>query len=247
MRLKSLCEGWPELVVVAPRRLTRFLGRKRLSSFLSEQERAALLGLKIEKRQRDWLAGRLAAKVLLRRKLRTAFGLKVPAPSIEILNDAAGVPSFAVWGSSEFGREMNISITHNAGHGACAIGLTAETGWVGIDLELVRPVRRELLRYFLSDEERRWLEEEPEIGPAPTPVMLWAIKEAVLKADRKRTLTTMRQVVLTRGTDGSFGVQPVGVGRGAVCFTTGCEPLGGFFLAYATCRPAAETGSVRSS
>jgi len=94
-------------------------------TFLSAGELAKLASLKMEKRKRDWLGGRYAAKTLLKESL----ALKIQLSAIEISYDPFGRP---VW------TDRLISITHSGPFCAAACGASG-TKFLGIDLEKTEP------------------------------------------------------------------------------------------------------------
>jgi 4'-phosphopantetheinyl transferase len=137
---------------------------------LSSSEADQLRGLKVEKRRRDWLLGRLAAK-------RAAAGL---------LGDARPLTRLAVEASPEGAPRMRdadtgapgpaISISHSTG---CAAALASYEP-AGVDLEALQPMPAGAERYYLSPSERQWLAEVP-WGPHGE-LAAWALKEAAYKA-----------------------------------------------------------------
>jgi 4'-phosphopantetheinyl transferase len=204
---------------------------------LSPAERAALDALALERRRRDWLAGRLAAKRAVRAAARAA-GEAAPAwPTISVLNAPDGAPYFVVDGRPELTEAWNISIAHDDGFAACAIACSARDGHVGVDLERDRPLAPDLLRYVLTDGERRRLHGGVR-GDAPPPLAIWTAKEAVVKASRGGVCAAMRQVELS-WTDRRVLSARVVARKGATRapeLRVACAPLGAHLLAWATCR-----------
>jgi len=226
-------------LIVTAGRVRRLAETRGWPVVLSERELAALQALASEKRRRDWLAGRLAAKLLVARTLAPALGTLLPLRDIEIGYDTDGAPRFTVAGRPGLESGWSISIAHCAGHGACAMAQTSRTGRVGVDLERARELRPELRRYFLSADELRRLGELPAGGPI-SPLALWTVKEAVIKAAPHATQRSMRNVHLSWDQTGRVSAAIIGPAARGVRIAAACERRGFWLLAYATCLPAGE-------
>lgn len=137
---------------------------------LDAVEREALAGYSFEKRRRDWVLGRLAAKLAV----ADASGLG-PA-EIGIRSEKSGHP-YAVGAPTGW----DLSLTH--GHGYA--GALCAPGPVGVDLELLRAVPPNGWRFFLTPGERDWLGGEP-LGKHGE-IIAWALKEAAYKAVQGET------------------------------------------------------------
>ena len=110
-------------------RLVRAADAPAPATFLSDQELAKFSSFKIEKRRRDWLGGRYAAKLLIKDNLVPEAQLS----NIEIGYDPLGRP---VWLNGK--RPRLISITHSGPFCAAACG-GEKTIFLGIDLEKAEP------------------------------------------------------------------------------------------------------------
>ncbi len=144
-------------------------GREDLpGSIFSLEERSRFRTLKTEKRRRDWLAGRVAAKRVLRRYL-SRLG---PAPEhhqIEICNNPDGSPFVRC------GRAVNISLSH-CDAGGLAIASDGNT-LIGADWETVARRPASLLKTAFHESERsQQFMDSPELQ-----TRLWTLKEAVIK------------------------------------------------------------------
>jgi phosphopantetheinyl transferase (holo-ACP synthase) len=160
-----------------------------LEGRLSPAERAVWSGWPAEKRRRDWLLGRAAAK----QAARTAWREQpTPWSEVEVTSSAHGAPRLI----GPPGRPpLAVSLTH--GHGQAAAWASPpgpEGGLPGVDLERVRPRRLGTLRFYLHPPERSWVLElpgnavdppPPDAAPSPrdlAAIVLWALKEAAFKA-----------------------------------------------------------------
>lgn len=127
-------------------------------SSLSEREAAQYSVFRLEKRRREWLAGRLAAKALL-----AGAGGRPPA-ELEVSPDRLGRPSC--------GGEL-VSITHSGGWAAAAF--KPGSAFLGLDLEVVEERHPAWYRDYFHPSEL------PSHDPSEA-TRLWTIKEALLKA-----------------------------------------------------------------
>jgi len=136
-----------------------------------------LAEIKSSRRRRDWLAGRWAAKELIRDYLLEREGLAPARSLIEILNDENGAPKVL------FPLNLEISIAHSGGHGLA--GLCAHSP-LGVDLQQIRPVRPDLARRVLSAHERAQLDQHFAGDSLEGTLVFWALKEAAIKVHRAR-------------------------------------------------------------
>jgi 4'-phosphopantetheinyl transferase EntD len=165
---------------VTPAIVERTVARRGVSALLSPAERETLETLVLEKRRRDWVAGRLAAKRAVRRACR-AVGETIPGhAAIDIRNEAGGAPAFTVREQPWLAERFNLSIAHSHGAAAAAIAETATTGRVGVDLEVTKPLDLALVRRVLNAHELARLDDSRR--PHPAPLVLWTAKEAAMKA-----------------------------------------------------------------
>jgi phosphopantetheinyl transferase len=139
--------------------------------YLAPPEELAYRSLSSPKRRRDWLAGRLAAKLALA-KLLESRQIRRALNEIEIGNDLEGRP---VWRLSrpDAVPEWPISITHSGGLAAVAVHTDAAR--LGFDLESVEERHSGWLDIAFHEEER---------GEARSPeaaTRMWTVKEAALK------------------------------------------------------------------
>jgi phosphopantetheinyl transferase len=125
------------------------------------------------KRQRDWLAGRLAAKRLMSWALAQE-GTYLKQPQIEILNRESGEPYVRLPEHPEFTR-FPLSLSHSVAGGAAAIAGPGHL--VGVDLETVAPRDKSFLEMMAHDSE--W--DSTMATDFFEQTRLWTLKEAVAK------------------------------------------------------------------
>jgi phosphopantetheinyl transferase len=171
----------PLLVAVSAGELDGLLGAPgcRAEAWLSAAERARLHGLRLPARRQQWLAGRLAAKQVVCRRL----GLAGPEawPEVEIVPTAQGPrrgqPTYVHAGAP---GTFGLSIAHAGG---TAVAALADHGFdVGVDLEpplAFDPVGESLL---LTAHETRRLDGLRGESRRRALTWIWVLKEALAKA-----------------------------------------------------------------
>jgi phosphopantetheinyl transferase len=133
------------------------------SPWLTEAELAELRGRGNDKRVRDRVAGRIAAK----RALAELTG--VDPLSIRVWSAESGEPLAEVPGHPD----VRVSISHKDGR---AIAVAVDAGHIGVDLEKVEQRAAPFARTWFDDSERAVI-----AGDATRETVAWAVKEAVLK------------------------------------------------------------------
>jgi phosphopantetheinyl transferase len=137
---------------------------------LDDVERETLARYSFEKRRRDWILGRFAAK------LAVAEVTDLAPAAVGIRSEENGHP---VAVGAPVGWDLSLTHGHSFAGALCAPGA------VGVDLELLRSVPPNGWRFFLTPSEREWLAGEP-LGPHGE-IIAWALKEAAYKAVQGET------------------------------------------------------------
>ncbi len=127
-----------------------------------------------ERRRRDRLAGRLAAKRALAAHFSAEFGWDPDARDLEVGNDAEGRPVLRLPKGAP-ASAPSFSIAHCAAGAAAAVGASERR--VGVDLELVVPRPAEVIAFVAAPGEERGA---PPSDP-DAQARLWTGKEAGLK------------------------------------------------------------------
>ena len=180
--------------LVTPAIVERAIARRGVSGLLTPREHAVLDGITVERRRRDWLAGRVAAKRGLRAACRRQHETVPAYHAIEILNDGNGAPRFTVDSRPELADRLDISIAHTDGAAVAAVADMLAAGTVGVDIEPTKPLSLTMVRRVLQPAE---LERLGEAATAhPTPLELWTAKEAAMKAAR-HLCTALRDIELS--------------------------------------------------
>lgn len=143
--------------------------RERFVESLGEREACDFAALRFEKRRRDWLAGRIAAKRALQRR----WGL--PFSRLEVRAETDGPTSGRPCAWIEERRIGFLSISHS---GDLAMATWSDQP-VGIDAELVEPRDEGFATVAFTEEERRHLRAASNPDDAMT--RMWCEKEAYAK------------------------------------------------------------------
>ena len=163
------------------------------SVWLTERELVIFRHWLSQTRQSEWLAGRLAAKRLLWEEEKIAplswsIGRDGVAPAI----DGCDLPTIL------------LSLSHSHGAGAATLSDSRTEGSAGIDFQRIRPVHPGLCARVFTQNERdqiaaRFGSESSTEGM----LLLWALKEAAIKARRLpwgRSLQSVEVRLLSTGT-----------------------------------------------
>ena len=155
-----------------------------LEAELGPAERRQAVDIAHPGRRLDWIAGRLAAKELVRLHLRDRYGVALPRRRVEVATDPGGAP--VPWVPARPGLAAllpAISITHACGR-ALALGVpTSDPGVrVGVDLAPVEARPDSFEKQWLTDGEQRLLEDTDSDQRILLVSQLWALKEAASKA-----------------------------------------------------------------
>ncbi|MGH7712547.1 MAG: 4'-phosphopantetheinyl transferase family protein, partial [Gemmatimonadaceae bacterium] len=170
----------PRLRFVSPSTIVRVLSTNAVTRLLSAHELERFSQLENERRRRDWLAGRLAVKVVARDAVRLREGAAPAHSAVTVLNTDDGAPYLVFDDRPELNDEFNISISHHDGFAVAALAHTASCGAVGVDLEWDRPLADRLVQRVMTADERNRLSAVR--MRVPSNMALWCLKEAVLKA-----------------------------------------------------------------
>jgi 4'-phosphopantetheinyl transferase len=166
--------------IVCPRNVDPDLAMGRPPAGLLTREEAALFaGLKTEKRRRDWLTGRYAAKHLVCHALQAETGNRFSFADFAVLPKESGAPEL-VWRFENRSRPVTLSISHSGELAFCALSLEP-AAWLGCDVEQVAPRSPAFVNDYFTPAEQALLHRTP---PGRQPVLanaIWSAKEAVLK------------------------------------------------------------------
>jgi len=136
-------------------------------TWLSTEEHRCLQSFGSEKRRREFMVGRAAARQLIGHCL----DLAPSEVSLAVADDGA---------VDVRGGDLHLSIAHSGPH---AVAVAAPHP-VGVDLEAVVERDRSLIRFLLHPDERERVMQLFPYDTVPTIVLLWTLKESVLKARR---------------------------------------------------------------
>ena len=222
----------PRVHLVTPAIVERTVARHGVTGILSAREGASYSAFPLERRRRDWLAGRVAAKRALRAALHERGEHIPPYRAIEIWNEATGAPRFTVDRRPELGHRLNISIAHTDGAGLAAVGSTIDVGMVGVDIETTKPMSLAVIGRVLGARELAQLSAE---RVAPPPLVLWTAKEAAMKA-ANAVCTALRHVELSWNDTRCFAARIVGASATGLDIVVRHRTVGPYTIAVALCR-----------
>ncbi|MBV9850157.1 MAG: 4'-phosphopantetheinyl transferase superfamily protein [Armatimonadetes bacterium] len=150
--------------------------------WLTARERARCDAAPSARRQAERRAGRLAVK----RLLLDAFGV---APLAYEVGTDGLAPLLCGWPEV---TAISISLSHSAGLGAASWADAGES--VGVDAQHIRPAHPGLAARALTARER---EQAGRLPSDAGTLLLWALKEAAIKARRRAWGRALREVVVT--------------------------------------------------
>jgi 4'-phosphopantetheinyl transferase len=157
-------------------------GHAQIPSFLSATERESYARLRLDKRRRDWLLGRLTAKRLVQRVAGAAGLGDVPLDAISIEPASDGAPTIVVLEPRLRAlATASLSISHTHGVAVCAL---SRDSTVGVDIEQVETRSDLFVADFFTEEEQQQVAMAHDRERAVVATAIWSAKEAVLKACR---------------------------------------------------------------
>ncbi|HWR66851.1 MAG TPA: 4'-phosphopantetheinyl transferase superfamily protein [Bellilinea sp.] len=159
--------------------------------WLSLEERTRFDSMRFPKRRREWLLGRLTAKILLTRCLPELA--TVPMDCITIGNHAEGAPFVSITGDP---MPIKLSISHREGMAVAAVSVNPGVS-LGIDLEWVEDHPQSFYKDFFTPGEVELMAGMPTDRHGWVGTLIWSAKEAVLKAMGKGLRLDTRSVDIT--------------------------------------------------
>lgn len=147
--------------------------------WLSPAELIRLKAFPSERRRRDWLAGRIAAKALLRQFFFEQKHLTLKPSKIEISYGLRGSPLARIDGL--LCEDLSLSISHSHGWGLAGLA-PIEEGRVGVDIECIRQVHTRFASHLLTQMELKVLHEAFSGREHEGLILYWTLKEAAVKA-----------------------------------------------------------------
>ena len=156
-------------------------------------------------------------KAASRRAMAAAFAARGIPAAAELARTVLGKPYLPGYPGLHF------NLSHSGPWGVCALSKAP----VGVDVELVRPLRYDLARRFFTPGEQAWLRGRPE-GEF---FRLWTRKESFLKALGKGltlpldSFSVLEDLLIREGTAWYFHQHPLEGGWLTVC----CQDTGAEF------------------
>lgn len=159
--------------------------------FLSPSERQAYARFRVDKRRREWLLGRWAAKRLLQLSDQAYRDLALDA--ISVGNDPDGAPFLCVQGQGRL--SLSLSISHRQERAFCALCASLP---VGADIEHVEAHAPSFVQDYFTVREADRVFSAPAQRRDVLATVIWSAKEAVLKAVRLGLRVDTRAVEVCR-------------------------------------------------
>ncbi len=135
----------------------------------------------VDKRRREWLLGRCAAKDAVRLLVERHLGVQLSPADVEIVPDPYGCPRAEGAWTQRLKIQPVISISHSHGI-AVALAALDPSQMVGIDLENLQHRREDFQAIAFAPDERNLLESMREDLRQEWALRMWCAKEAVAKA-----------------------------------------------------------------
>jgi len=182
----------PQTLTVSP----EWIAAQTLAHWLTEAEQQRLGGFASPARQRDWLAGRLAVK-------RLAWQDWGITPRHCTVGTDGLAPCLSVPGL----EHINWTLSHSSGWGAASWADTHAEGTAGVDIQEIRPTHPRLAARILGADEHAqhnvWREQ---LGHHEALLLVWAIKEAAIKARRLPWGHALSSIAVRLNADGTAQV-----------------------------------------
>ena len=175
-------------------------GENIAARYLSSLEQEYFAGLTSEKRKREWLGGRFAAKYAAA-ELFVRKNIELPGSALAVIADENGRPFLAA-----DSREMilpDISISHS---GNLAAAMAVDKGYCGIDVQKITDRVIKIAQRFCSSDEKRIMDTFFHASRQKQSTLftkLWAAKEAIRKVANLSSLPGFLELTLTEITAGS--------------------------------------------
>ena len=152
-------------------------------SWLSPEEEQYRQLLRSDKRRRDWLLGRHAAKQLVASLVEEMIGREIALNAITILPHADGWPIVTLPHYGDL-PPLTLSISHSRDRAFCA-AVWGVGKFVGADIEFIEPRLATFPDEYFTALERQFLAAASPEQPTTLTNAIWSGKEAALKAIRR--------------------------------------------------------------
>lgn len=173
---------------------------------LNHNERQVFSDLgKSEKRQTQWLMGRLVAKDAVRMFLKQRYEMELGPVDVEIAQDEYGCPVPRGAWSKEIESVPALSLAHTKGIDVAIAGHQHAGQKVGIDVEEIRSLEQEFETTAFAPKEIELLDSVTESARQQWVIRLWSAKEAAAKA-LGRGLTDGPQSLAVQALDAETGI-----------------------------------------
>jgi phosphopantetheine--protein transferase-like protein len=150
---------------------------------LNHNEKKTFCNLgKSEKRQTEWLMGRLVAKDAVRMFLKQRYEMEVGPADVEITQDEYGCPMPQGAWAKEIEGVPALSLAHTNGIAVAIAGYQNAGQKVGIDIEKIRSLEQGFETTAFAPKEVELLDSVTESARQQWVIRFWSAKEAAAKA-----------------------------------------------------------------
>ena len=156
-----------------------------------------------------WIAQDETGKLAAQRAFAAALASRGIPATAELAKTVLGKPYLRDYPGVQF------NLSHSGRYGVCALSAFP----VGVDVELIRPLRREVARRFFTPAEAAWLDARPEAEF----FRLWTRKESYIKAigkgltQRLDSFSVLEELIFQGSTAWYFHEHPVEGGYLTLC------------------------------
>ena len=180
--------------------MQKFAEKKGVAHYLATREQDNFTRFTSDKRKKEWLGGRFAAKFAAAGAL-VQNGNPLPWSGLAVLADANGRPFLAA--ATKSSVLPDISISHS---GSMAAAMAVSKGLCGIDIQKVTERVVKVRERFCTPEEEHIIQsffKAPHEKQSAALTKLWAAKEALRKAANTNSLPGFLELELTEINKGS--------------------------------------------
>jgi len=167
--------------------------------YLSRKEQAYWKKLTLDKRKREWLGGRIAAKYIAAKALELTGKENIAPlwPDLEIMPDENGRPFLSIDNEKTNSRLPDISISHSR---TMAAAMAVNRGRCGIDVQKVTSRVAKVHDRFCTPDEKQVLQAFFTLPDREITALtkLWAAKEALRKVSNLHALPGFLELKLVK-------------------------------------------------
>lgn len=163
---------------------------QKVQELLSPMEYNFWCHLGSDNRKREWFLGRAVAKSVLRSELIKIGFKDIPLNKVKILSSDNGRPIVDLLLRKTVNFNISLSLSHTSRFILFAYQFSSN-GYLGVDVEKVREVDKDMISTFISEDELALIDLEGLDLDGFLFTSIWGLKESVLKATGKGINSSM--------------------------------------------------------